>query len=176
MPTDNTNHHRQSIRWKNWNYAGGGSYFVTTCSRNRVHLFGKVEATQVVLSDVGRYVLETWESMPERFPEMELDAYQVMPNHVHAVLHLNRGVELGDVVGAFKSLAFKRHYDWLKDTGLLLEVEAKIWQRNYWEHVIRDERELHKCRVYIENNPANWAEDEENLNRLLARMTERKSR
>lgn len=83
---------------------------------------------------------------------------------------------LGAVVGAFKSLAFKAHYDWLKNTGLLQEVGAKIWQRNYWEHVIRDENELHRCRVYIENNPINWAEDEENLDRLLARMIERKSR
>ncbi len=131
----------------------------------------------MILSQIGQVVENTWLNLPSRFPSVGLDEFQVMPNHFHAILALNGEdeVPLGNVMKAFKSLVFRAHYDFLKDTGLLQFTEAKIWQRNYWDHVIRDEQDLQNCRNYVLNNPATWEGDDENLNRLLARMTEHKS-
>jgi REP element-mobilizing transposase RayT len=177
MAFDKTRHHRRSIRWHRWNYAGQGTYFITTCSRNREHLFGRIEDGSMILSQIGQMIENTWLNLPSRFPSVDLDEFQVMPNHFHGILAL-RGeddVPLGNVMKVFKSLAFRAHYDFLKDTGTLQFTEARIWQRNYWDHVVRDEQDLQKCRNYILNNPANWQGDDENLNRLLTRMTEHES-
>ena len=174
MASGNTHHHRHSIRWETWNYAGRGAYFITTCSRNREHLFGEIKEGTMILSQIGHMVETTWLNLPSRFSNLELDAFQVMPNHVHGILALG-GTDktpLGNVMKAFKSLAFRAYYEFLRDTNRLQFEEAKSWQRNYWDHVIRDEQDLQKCRNYVLANPANWQHDDEHLNRLLARMTE----
>ncbi|MCY7350733.1 MAG: transposase [Cytophagaceae bacterium] len=175
MTFDKNKHQRRSIRWPTWDYAGQGSYFVTMCARNRACLFGEIRQDEMILSEIGTVIESTWLGLSSRFENLQLDTYQVMPNHVHAILRLEGDVRLGDVIGAFKSLASNTHYNQLKMSGMLPETEAKIWQRNYRERVIRNEQEAQKCRSYILANVTNWREDSDNLSRLLARMTEHKS-
>jgi len=177
MAYDKMRHHRRSIRWKKWNYAKQGAYFITICSRDREYLFGEIFDGVMVLSEIGQIVENTWLELTRRYSSIKLGEYQVMPNHFHALLFLDGETEtpLGNVVKAFKSLAFHQYYTLLKERDSLTFKKAKIWQRNYWDHVVRDDEDLRNCRNYISNNPSNWQGDDENLNRLLARMTEHES-
>jgi len=86
MPYDPTRHHRRSIRLKGYDYSQAGAYFVTICTQDRACLFGKVVNGEMRLNDAGRMVLAEWNMLPERFPHVVLDAFVVMPNHVHGIV------------------------------------------------------------------------------------------
>jgi putative transposase len=193
MKFDPKIHHRNSIRRPDFDYSHWGPYFVTICARNRECIFGEITGDQPVLSDLGHIIENEWLALPQRFPEIQLDEYIVMPNHFHGIICLaeiniaskkmedtkiKTGVEvnptLGDIICAFKSLVFKRYYDFVRQNNL--HEIAKCWQRNYWERIIRDNREFENIRHYIATNPEKWADDSDNLDRLLSRMTERKDR
>jgi len=162
-------HHRLSIRLKGYDYAQAGAYFITVCTQNRESAFGCVDDGDMRLNDAGRMVRSVWEGLPDRFPEMQLDAFVVMPNHVHGIaVFVGAGLALpgengaassaptlGDVVRAFKSLSAIH-------VNRLFMRSGSLWQRNYYEHVIRNERELDKIREYIATNPLRWALDREN--------------
>jgi REP element-mobilizing transposase RayT len=116
------------------------------------------------LAHAGSLICMTWESLPSRFPTIELDAFMVMPDHVHAILWLaglgdgdrtgraSPAPTLGTIVGAFKSLSAKAINATTPRSGAL-------WQRNYYEHIIRDERDLHDSRFYVLNNVDTWNPD-----------------
>lgn len=172
--------HRRSIRLPGYDYTQAGAYFVTVCTYDRTCLFGEIANGEVCLSDAGRVVQMVWEDIPTHFPHVELDAFIVMPNHVHGVILIasdtvgpthSQGAthaspllrpsgpqprSLGAIVGAFKSAATKR-INALRGTP-----GAPVWQRNYYEHIIRDDYALQRTRQYIVENPARWAEDAEN--------------
>jgi putative transposase len=163
---------RGSLRLKGYDYAQAGAYFVTICTHDRACLLGEAVGEEVRLSDAGSIVQEAWQALPGRFSGMELDAFVVMPNHVHGIatfvgaglaLPGEKGAAssaptLGDVVRAFKSLSAIH-------VNRLLRRSGPLWQRNYYEHVIRNERELDKIREYIATNPLRWALDRENPQR-----------
>ena len=164
-------HHRRSIRLKEYDYAQVGAYFVTICARDRECLLGDVIDGEMRLNEYGQIVMECWDEIPRHFPNVELDEFVVMPNHVHGILvitvgarhasplQLSRGPQrgsLGAVVGSFKSAATKRVNERRDTPGLT------IWQRNYYEHVIRNEDEMNRIREYVAQNPAQWAKDENN--------------
>jgi REP element-mobilizing transposase RayT len=86
MPYDPTRHHRRSIRLKGYDYSQAGAYFITICTQDRACLFGKVVNGEMQLNDAGRMVLAEWNMLPERFPHVVLDAFVVMPNHVHGIV------------------------------------------------------------------------------------------
>ncbi len=117
-----------------------------------------------------RHIIErTWAALPDRFPTIDLDVMVVMPNHLHFVIHLtdragtNGAPALGDIVRVLKSVAA---VDWLKHIRKhALEDSAQIWQRNYYEHIIRNEPELRRIREYVANNPMNWRYDLDNPDR-----------
>lgn len=191
MPYDPDRHHRRSIRLRDYDYAQAGAYFVTVCVHGRECALGTIDGDTVRLSGAGEMVLRTWETLSLRFPQIGLDAFVVMPNHIHGIMVIdaigdadqasNRAVgaglalpssdasfpknkgtprgapTLGQIVGAFKSLSAIACNRRLSRRGV------PFWQRNYWEHVIRDEDDLNRLRDYIVSNPARWAEDEENL-------------
>jgi len=143
-------------------------------------------ALQFELTPIGEIVERNWRTLPERFPMVSLDEYVIMPNHLHGILFINEGsasrqgdagervgarptptapispptLTLGMIVGAFKSKSVKDVLAHIDENGL--DMIGKIWQRNYFERVIRNERDLDNIRTYIRNNPANWAQDEEN--------------
>lgn len=182
-------HHRRSIRLKGYDYAQAGLYFITICCENRICRFGNIENGEMILNEYGKIAHHEWVKLSERFPNFELDAFQIMPNHIHGIIVLNTvgatlavaqndektqndiiaqndendiraGVNpaptLFDVVGAYKSLVANGCLEIYKTRN---ETMGKLWQRNYYEHIIRDEQSYQKISNYIINNPVNWAED-----------------
>ena len=171
-----------------YDYARGGAYFITICARNRESLWGQVLNGRVQLNETGRLVESVWLQTATVRPEIELDAQVVMPNHFHAIffIHESPGVpgathrvaptnnhpsgadksrspagpkpkSVGAIIGQFKSLVTKR----LNLTQQ--NLDGSVWQRNYYEHVIRDEESLNRIREYIATNPQRWDLDRENL-------------
>ena len=182
---------RRPTRLPQFDYSQQGAYFVTICTRNRACLFGEVVDGEMQLSDVGEVAHAMWERIPTHAPLVETDAWIVMPNHVHGVIFIagsgtagspNTGASptvgathasplqrpsgplkrsLGAIVGSYKSAVSRRINELRQSRG------APIWQRNYYEHVIRDDTALNHIRQYIMENPARWAEDPENPVRSL---------
>jgi putative transposase len=180
---DRTRHHRRSIRLPAYDYAQPGAYFVTICSQNRECLFGDVINGEMILNQRGEMVERTWRELAEHYSGVEVDAFVVMPNHVHGIIVLvgagpvgagpracpdsgrPQGVaptmSLADVVHRFKSLTTTRYRRGVLQDGWQ-PFAGRLWQRNYYEHIIRDEEELGRIRQYIIDNPARWEDDIEN--------------
>jgi len=189
MTYDPERHHRKSIRLPGYEYTQAGAYFVTVCTQNRECMFGDVAEGQIALADPGRMVESAWRDLPEHYPGVALDEFVVMPNHLHGIIILvgagpracpqgsgrPQGVDGGpgqpqgvaptlslpDVVHRFKSLTTARYRREVRDSGWQ-PFAGRLWQRNYYEHVIRDEDELDRVRQYIAENPLRWDEDPEN--------------
>ena len=185
---DPNKHHRKSIRLQGYDYSQAGAYFVTIVTYQRDCLFGKIENEEMLLNDFGKIADECWLAIPEHFPNVELGAHVIMPNHVHGVVvicddesasHLGttddgrRGAallrpydddnthkinvkpgSLGAIVRSYKSAVSYRINKEHNATG--------IWQRNYYEHIIRSADEANRIHLYIEANPAQWDDDDEN--------------
>lgn len=192
MKFDPEVHQRRSIRLKGYNYSQAGAYFVTICTQERRCLLGEVLEEEMVSNDAGRTVRQVWEALPRRFPSVELDLFVVMPNHLHGIAiiegnvtsvdhvgatlvvahdhNVTRGragtrpaptTDLGDIIGEFKSITTNRYIAGVKCSGWLA-FSIRLWQRNYYEHVIRSGSELDRVRQYIMDNPLKWALDPEN--------------
>jgi REP element-mobilizing transposase RayT len=168
-------HHRRSIRLKGYDYSQAGAYFVTICTHERKHLFGDIVDGAVKLSEMGKIAGDEWFKTAELRRNVELDAFVVMPNHVHGILVTfdvpgegtatpcpyngfgrPKAGSLPVIVGAYKSAVSRRII------SALGPADKMIWQRNYYEHVVRNEHELNRMREYIEYNPANWGQDKYN--------------
>jgi len=160
--------HRKSIRLKNYDYSQSGLYFVTICTQNRECIFGNIINNNVgvgrdrpismILNQYGKIIENVWESLPDHH-SIELDVFQIMPNHVHFILHIVLGASrrapttLGFIVGMFKTECTKQINKLRNTPG------QKIFQRNYYEHIIQNENELIKIRQYIKTNPLFWNQD-----------------
>jgi putative transposase len=168
---DASRHHRRSTRLKGHDYAQPGAYFVTACTRDRECLFGDIVDGEMRLNQYGMAVREEWLRTAQLRENVEVDAFTIMPNHVHGVVIITNGrgtarraptEEFGKpvahsvptIIRAFKSAATKRINAVRHSPG------TPIWQRNYYEHVIRTDEELNAIREYILANPANWTIDE----------------
>ncbi|WP_299757204.1 transposase [uncultured Chloroflexus sp.] len=199
MKYDPEKHHRRSIRLKGYDYSQAGAYFITIVTQDRACLFGEVVDGEMRLNDAGRMVWDEWDALPDRFPGLELDAFVVMPNHVHGIIVLTGsatvgaglvpapdgdmpapdGVRaglvpapneattrvaptIGDIVGAFKSITTVAYIRGVKQSGWP-PFRGRVWQRNYYEHIIRNEESLNRIRQYIADNPLRWAFDRESL-------------
>lgn len=178
MPEYNPNrHHRRSIRLKGYDYTLAGAYFVTICIYHWDCLLGDVRDGEMVLSEYGRIVQHTWDDLPNHYPHVELDAWIIMPNHVHGIIvltdvgagHVGAGLrpapttgksprrhDLPEIVRAFKSFSAYRINRLRNSPGI------PVWQRNYYEHIIRTERVLQAIRQYISDNPIRWHLDRYN--------------
>lgn len=155
---------RKRTRLPEFDYTQPGAYFVTVCVADRACLFGTVRDGAIVASALGRLVDEIWLGLPMRFREVSLDAYIVMPNHVHGVIEIDAPMRRGlpEVIGAFKSIAAQR-INAHRGSG------GPLWQRGFYEHVVRNEKDLERIRAYIQDNPGRWDEDEENPERRTRR-------
>ena len=163
---------RKSIRLKGWDYSAPGAYFVTICTHKRQPLFGQVVDGEMVLNQYGEIVREAWFDLPNHYAHVELDAFVVMPNHIHAIIILDAdaiGVGAGlkpaptrhplsEIVRALKTFSARR-INTLRGTP-----GVPVWQRNYYEHIIRNERALNAIRRYIAENPLRWYLDRYNPN------------
>jgi REP element-mobilizing transposase RayT len=185
MTYDSKIHHRRSIRLKNYDYSRAGAYFITICTHNRECLFGQIADGEMVLNNAGRIVSGEWRNTPVLRDNIELDEFFVMPNHIHGILMINQpcggvlpyaptneqslpdsGVlpyaptkfqspskTIGAIIRGYKSSVTKQINIIRGQPGV------PVWQRNYYERVIRDEKELNYIREYIMNNPSKWDED-----------------
>lgn len=193
---------RRSLRLKGYDYTQPGAYFITACTKGRVRLFGQIVAGEMRLNAFGRIVQEAWEDLPNHYPAVELDAFIVMPNHVHGIIILTdidpsppvrAGLKpapttleietnaahtgskpaptspaskpipsprkrhgLPEIVRAFKTFSARRINERRGKPG------TAVWQRSYYEHIIRDKRSLDCIREYIARNPLQWTLDREN--------------
>ena len=157
---------RRSLRLQNYDYSQSGAYFVTICTQGRIDRFGSIEGDVVQLTDAGALVAETWEALPDRFPNLELDAFIVMPNHMHGILLIDEHgtARIPAVIGAFKSISTHRYIQGVRDDGWP-RFEGTLWQRNYYEHVLRSEERLNRARAYIADNQLRWILDPENVSK-----------
>jgi REP element-mobilizing transposase RayT len=205
---------RQSLRLAEFDYAEPGAYFVTICTRDRACLFGEVVDGEMILSPAGRVVEAAWFDLPNHYPTIGLDAFVVMPNHVHGIIVISGGpadsdstagsgevasyatpaptdADLGyraarmvgagfetsaalpraqsqpalrpnalrpplsEVVRGFKTFSARR-------INAMRGTSGSVWQRNYYEHIIRSDRSLQRIRTYIDGNPGTWEADHEN--------------
>jgi len=135
---------RRSPRLGCLSYAGGGWWFVTCCVRGRRPVFGRVAEDGVALSDAGRAALLVLEALPRLCAAVRVDARVVMPDHVHAVLELEAGTPLGEVVRRFKTASLP---------GIRAHAPDAEWQRSYYDHLLRNESEIFYAREYIAANP-----------------------
>ena len=182
MTTDSVDQKRsrRSIRLQGYDYSQAGGYFFTVCTRKRECIFGDVVTGQMRLNEAGRIVQSVCDSLPSFYDGIELDAFVVMPNHVHGVIVIDAGVgaihesPLRLEPGSAVRIGHRRRMLLSKIIGRFKMVSAKqinalrglagtaLWQRNYYEHVVRDEESLSRIRQYIVDNPAQWEFDEEN--------------
>ncbi len=171
---------RHSIRLKEYDYSNVGGYFATIVTLGRECLFGEIIDGEMRFNTLGKIVQECWLAIPNHFPNTDVDLFVVMPNHIHGIIVLyekdnssiararrasplpkpsitlgfNSGT-LSAIIGSFKSAVTKR---------IGREINPKkIWQRNYYEHIIRDAQDFERIANYITENVGNWVDDEEYL-------------
>jgi REP element-mobilizing transposase RayT len=151
------------LRLPRYDYASPGIYFVTMCTSNRRCLFGKVVESEMRLNISGNLVEACWYTLPDHYPHVLLDSFVVMPNHVHGLVVLTRDSEgrqggpgLSEVIRAFKAFSSRRVNAARGATGTVL------WQRGFYDHVVRREESLERIRNYIITNPLRWHLDKEN--------------
>jgi REP element-mobilizing transposase RayT len=172
----------ESTRLPEYDYSRGGYYFVTICTNKRENLFGRIENGVMKLNEAGDIVEKWLVKLNEHFPYVANDYYSIMPNHLHIIIIINEeykyrdretlslqenknsnqcrdGVSpshptLGNIVAYLK-------YQSSKQINLIRNTPGKpIWQPNYYEHIIRNEKSLYEIRKYIQNNPLEWEDDE----------------
>ena len=162
-------HNRHSMRIKGYDYSKAGYYFVTICTHNHEYIFGEIEDGEIQYSEFGQIAAECWRWLGTQYEYVELDEWVLMPNHLHGIIILGRGGSrtartvkykaLGSLIGAFKTTSTKIINELRHTPGV------SIWQRNYYEHVVRGEEDLNQIRQYILENPIKWDMDEENPHR-----------
>jgi len=160
---------RQSIRLSNYDYSTPGHYFVTICVKNMCCVFGRVIDQKMRYSPIGQIVAEEWIKTGTLRSNIELDQWIIMPNHIHGIIIIDHKIvratqrvapaglfsnSLGSIIGQFKSACTKRIW--------AAGYRHFRWQRNYHDHIIRNERSLNNIREYIQNNPSKWDLDEYN--------------
>ena len=186
MKDDSKTHCRRSIRLKHYDYSQAGLYFITICTYNREKLFGEINDGEMICNINGQVAYRCWSDIPNHYPDIELDVFIIMPNHLHGILIIYNktntvGVQnfeplqqnkhqcnryqkiipcsIGSVIRGFKigvTKWFRKHNN-----------KLTIWQRNFYEHIIRNCNELNCIREYIVNNPQQWQFDRENPCRFV---------
>lgn len=166
---------RRSIRLAGYDYAQAGAYFVTICTQDRACLFGDVVNGNMRLNVLGQIVDQCWRGIPAHGEHAVLDAFVVMPNHIHGIIaivpvgatHASPALStpinppgpkpksIAAIIGSFKSAATRRINEVRQTLGM------SVWQRNYYERIIRDEHALDAARRYVQDNPAKWEQDSE---------------
>lgn len=156
---------RKLQRLKNYDYSQNNAYFLTICTQNRAHLFGSIETMSIKLNDVGQMIEEKLLNISKN-ADVEIDRYCIMPNHIHAIIVIARnGTTQGsfptvsEMVQRFKTITTKLYVDGVK-SGEYPPFHKKIWQKSFYDHIIRDEQGYIEVCRYIAENPLNWQYDE----------------
>ena len=172
---------------KDYDYSQEGAYFVTICTHNHEYIFGEIEDGEIQYSEFGQIAAECWRWLGTQYEYVELDEWVLMPNHLHGIIIMRRGevtspdpkrdagasdnpkqgaetaplriYTLGQIIAYFKyqtTISFNK---------ITRTPGNRVWQRNYYEHVVRGEEDLNQIRQYILENPIKWDMDEENPHR-----------
>jgi putative transposase len=207
MKFDPRIHHRRSVRLKGYDYRQAGGYFVTMVTQGRDALFGEVVNGEMILNDAGEMIVRWWLELPNKFPNVNVDIFVVMPNHFHGIIFIADATVVGDdlrvvpglgdgdngeyggehvglpqrtdssrrpdspqqrpnaplsqMIQWFKTMTTNEHIRGVKQLGWK-PFNGKVWQRDYYEHIIRNPSAADRIARYIESNPARWNEDKEN--------------
>ncbi|MFH0771891.1 MAG: transposase [Candidatus Omnitrophota bacterium] len=167
---------RKQNRLPTYDYSENGYYYITVCTHNQQELFGSIENDKMILNEYGKIIKDTWLKIPAHFTNVDLDEYIIMSNHIHGIIQIvgarlprpnedindnvigrgNPAPTLGQIIAYFKYKSTKQINESRSTPG------RKIWQRNYYDHVIRNDKSLSNIREYIVNNPLTWGADENN--------------
>ena len=160
------------MRLRGYDYSSQGAYFITICTYQRACIFGKIIDDQMQLSPFGQIAKDCWQQIPTHFPNVDLNEYVIMPNHLHGIIgikypvadgqlkttekfgNMMRPGALSTIVRSFKS-ATTRQINILRDAP-----GTPIWQRNYYDHIIRDAVSYEQIQHYIRHNPLSWQIDQ----------------
>jgi REP element-mobilizing transposase RayT len=168
-------------------YSQPGAYFITVCTQDRERMFGHIADGEMHLNNAGQIIQQVWDELQVFYPYIGTDEFIIMPDHIHGIIMLGAApcgrpgtdaqfltsgrpqgaaptvglLSLPEIVHRFKSLSTRRVSDAVTN-GQAPCFPGRLWQRNYWERVIRDEREMQSVRLYIRNNPAQWQYDDLN--------------
>lgn len=164
-----------SARLQSWDYGNNGSYFITICTKNREHFFGKIAEQEMHLNETGKLAEQYWVEIPEHYPFIELGNFVVMPNHMHGILIIEnsdpktepQSIPAGK--GGFAGEKNPMFHDnisrvvrWYKGrcTFEIHKINLEFdWQRSFHDHIIRDTKSFERIQNYIANNPKNWNDD-----------------
>jgi REP element-mobilizing transposase RayT len=164
VPRMDSERWRKATRLRGYDYRTPALYHVVTTTQGNICRFGEVRDGLMIRNLIGDMIEEIWNSIPEAFPRVSIDGFIVMPNHMHGIVFLEPhaddafGVSLGDVMKWFKAITTTRYSHGVHDLGWP-PYDRRLWQRNYYDHIVRDDRDLERIRAYIEANTANWNED-----------------
>ncbi|HLF18831.1 MAG TPA: transposase [Candidatus Omnitrophota bacterium] len=157
---------RKFLRLKGYDYSQCGYYFVTVCTKGRVEWFGNIRGDKMELNEYGKIVNDAWYWLENQYEYVSLDEFIIMPNHIHGIICIDdcRGgsrtaptiKSIGRLVGAFKTVSTKQ-INQVRNTPAM-----QLWQRSFFDHIIRNEVSLQRIREYIRSNLIMWAEDKEN--------------
>ena len=160
---------------QSWHDYDGGSYFITICTKDREHYFGEIVDGEMVLSDIGKYAEEQFKNVSSHYPYAEIPLWTIMPNHLHAIVIIDGNKTKYDrrVVEAWRAASLRdiaNLQGWLSVVigGLKSSITRFAnenalnfaWQPRFHDHIVRDTPEMNRIANYIENNVANWKDDE----------------
>ena len=180
---------KNSLRLNNYNYSWAGAYFITICSYKKESLFGKIDDHSMQLNNFGNILQRCWDQIPGKYKNIKLGNFVIMPNHIHGIIWIveaihespetkqtihkssykngvirelplqveRRKMLLSKIIGRFKMNSSKLINNIRNSTG------AHIWQRGYYDHIIRNDEDLNNIKQYIQNNPQNWDKDKNNF-------------
>jgi len=173
-------YNRHSLRLKHYDYSREGFYFITICTQNRLHLFGEIVDDVMVLNVAGEMLDHWYMELKNKFKHIKNHEMVVMPNHIHFIVEIaygkndgyatvgadlrvcphdgNNKVVVGDIVQWFKTMTTNQYIKMVKN-GTCPPFDKRIWQRNYYEHIIRDDVDYERISTYIINNPLTWEDD-----------------
>jgi REP element-mobilizing transposase RayT len=172
----------ESIRLKGWDYRNAGYYFITICTHQREHYFGRVVAHEMGLSPLGEIAAQFWCEIPSHHAGIDLDEWIIMPNHVHGIVvirehavetlhatslpHENAEMSAISPKAGSLSVVIRSYKSAVTRWAGLNGYQNFAWQPRFYDHIIRDETSLHNIRAYISGNPVKWETDRENLSNL----------
>jgi len=162
---------RKNIRLRHYDYSQAGLYFITICIQQHKCLLGNIDDGVMILNNAGKETSQCWLEITNFFPSVILHQHVIMPNHLHGIIELlgaplasrtraptRDAPTVGDVIGGFKSISTNRYIKGVNHSGWT-PFDKKLWQRNYHEHIIRNEESLLQIIEYIDNNPLRWQLD-----------------
>lgn len=169
---------RKQLRLRHFDYGQNGYYFITICTKDRLCVFGKIADQEICLSEIGQIVQFCWLDIPNHFPNVFVDEYIIMPNHIHGIIGIDNNDNAGNadlrslqkydrtkmllpkIIHGFKSSVTRIVNRSIKQTNFQ-------WQKSYYERIIQNQETLIKIQNYIKKNPYQWEIDKNNPNQKL---------